>query len=313
MSTRLHPARRAAWHRVRQGVVSRQELLEAGFSSRSIQHRIAKRWLHPIWPGVYAVGRRDLTDEGWWRAAVLASGGGAALSHLSAATLWGIFEAPIWPIHVSIPVTARRSLRGIEHHRRTLLPCEITEHRDVPVTSVPAVIADLAARMPRGRLEGVVNEASIRGLVTPPELRAAIDAMPRRPGRAVLRETLDRRTFRFTRSQLERAFIPLALSAGLPRPETCVMVNGWEVDFYWPELNLVVEADSLTYHGTPQQQARDRLRDQAHAAAGTERLRITHSQIRYEARYVRGLLITVARRLARAGQVGRQLEQVGHR
>jgi very-short-patch-repair endonuclease len=134
--------------------------------------------------------------------------------------------------------------------------------------------------------------------------------MPRRAGKRNLAETLDRRTFRFSRSQLERAFIPLALRAGLPRPETCVMVNGWEVDFYWRELDLVVEADSLTYHRTPQQQATDRLRDQAHAAAETERLRITHSQIYYEPGYVVALLKAVARRLAK--QLGCELEQIGH-
>jgi very-short-patch-repair endonuclease len=138
--------------------------------------------------------------------------------------------------------------------------------------------------------------------------------MPRRAGRKPLRETIDRRTFRFTRSGLERAFIPLALSAGLSRPETRVMVNGFEVDFFWPDLGLVVETDSLTYHRTAQAQAKDRLRDQAHIAAGLTPLRLTHSQIRYEPGYVRAMLTTVARRLlARAEQVRRQLEQVGHR
>ena len=176
--------------------------------------------------------------------------------------------------------------------------------------TAPVVIVDLAAGLGRGPLETVINEADIRGLITVPALRATLDDMPRRAGKRNLAETLDRRTFRFTRSQLERAFIPLALKAGLPRPETCVMVNGWEVDFYWPELDFVVEADGLAYHRTPQQQARASLRDHAHAAAETERLRFTHSQIRYEPGYVVALLAKLARRLAK--QLGRQLQQVGH-
>ena len=51
-------------------------------------------------------------------------------------------------------------------------------------------------------------------------------------------------------------------------PLTKVWVNGFEVDFFWPELRLVVETDGLRYHRTPAEQARDRLRDQAHTAAG---------------------------------------------
>jgi hypothetical protein len=195
----------------------------------------------------------------------------AALCFWSGASHWELVEGRLWPIHVAMPPGARRSPKGVKPHPRILLPHEITEHRGIPVATVPVVITDLATTMRRGPLEGVVNQASIRGLIAPPDLRSALDEMPRRPGRKTLRETLDRATFRFTRSQLERAFIPIALKAGFSRPATCVEVNGWEVDFYWPELDFVVEADSLTYHRTPQQQARDRLRDQAHASWGCSR------------------------------------------
>ena len=37
--------------------------------------------------GVYAVGHRKLTKEGWWLAAVRAIGPGAVLSHVHAAAL----------------------------------------------------------------------------------------------------------------------------------------------------------------------------------------------------------------------------------
>jgi very-short-patch-repair endonuclease len=74
-------------------------------------------------------------------------------------------------------------------------------------------------------------------------------------------------------------------------------VNGFRVDFYWPELGLVVETDGLTYHRTPAQQAEDRRRDQAHTAAGLTVLRFTHAQVRYEPGYVEQVLRAVARRL----------------
>lgn len=74
-------------------------------------------------------------------------------------------------------------------------------------------------------------------------------------------------------------------------------MNGFEVDFYWPDLGLVVETDGLTYHWTPAAQARDRLRDQAHTAAGLTPLRFTHAQIRYEPQHVEQLLAAVVRHL----------------
>ena len=130
--------------------------------------------------------------------------------------------------------------------------------------------------------------------------------MPSQPGRGLgrLRTWLDRRSFRLTRSKLERWFLPLAARAGLPVPETKAWVNGFEVDFHWPEPRLVVETDSLRHHRTPAQQSRDHERDQAHTAAGYTRLRFTHEQVRYEPEHVLATLRPVARRLLGAAGPG---------
>ena len=75
-------------------------------------------------------------------------------------------------------------------------------------------------------------------------------------------------------------------------------MNGYRVDFYWPDLGLVVETDGLRYHRTPAQQARDRRRDQAHAAAGLTVLRFTHAEVTGEPGHVIATLAAVAERLA---------------
>ena len=121
--------------------------------------------------------------------------------------------------------------------------------------------------------------------------------MSSRPGLTKLRETLDRRTFVLTDSDLERRFLALARKGRLPVPETGRRVNGFKVDFFWPALGLVVETDGLTYHRTPTQQARDRLRDQAHTASGLTPLRFTHAQVRYEPDHVERTVASVVRRL----------------
>jgi very-short-patch-repair endonuclease len=72
------------------------------------------------------------------------------------------------------------------------------------------------------------------------------------------------------------------------------------VDFFWPKLGLVVETDGLRYHRTPAQQAKDRLRDQRHAASGLFPLRFTYEQVRYDPGHVEAILRAVTARLQAA-------------
>lgn len=145
-------------------------------------------------------------------------------------------------------------------------------------------------------VERLVNEADRLDLIDPPALRRELEAHRCEPGVKPLRGLLDERTFRLTDSELERRFLRIVEKAGLPFPLTGQSLNGFRVDFYWPDFGLVVETDGLRYHRTPAQQARDHLRDQAHLAAGLTPLRFTHAQVRYEAEYVRTTLLTVLRR-----------------
>ena len=128
-------------------------------------------------------------------------------------------------------------------------------------------------------------------------MRIELNAIKHRPGAPKLRALLDRPTFILTDSRLERLFNPLARRAGLSKPLTQQFLNGFRVDFYWPDLGLVVETDGLRYHRTPVEQARDRLRDQVHTASGLTPLRFTHAQVHYEPGYVEATLAAVARRL----------------
>src|SRR4051794_29212881 len=197
------------WNLVREqhGVITRDQLLALGWTADAIKHRLATGRLYVVWPGVYVVGRPDVSRY---------------------------------------------------------------------------------------------NEADKRRLVDPERLRGAIDHLPRTPGIAIVRATLDHRTFTLTDSRLERLFIPIALRAGLPMPLTQRRVNGFRVDFYWPELRLIVETDGLTYHRTPAQQAEDALRSQVHSARGFIPLRFTRAQVKYEPAYVESILREVVARISAA-------------
>src|SRR4029077_19156465 len=69
-------AGRGVWELVeaQHGVVSRRQLRALGYSRHAIGHRISIGRLWPVFRGVYAVGRPDLSSQGRWMAAVLACG-----------------------------------------------------------------------------------------------------------------------------------------------------------------------------------------------------------------------------------------------
>jgi very-short-patch-repair endonuclease len=277
----------SAWVLARRqhGVVTREQLVALGLSRHGIQHRIARGRLHPVGRGVYAVGRPELTRNGRLMAAVLVCGGEgrAAVSHSSAAALFKIGRERTGPIEVTRVDSGRVRVPGVRVHRRPALRVGwYGLYEGIPVTSPVHTLIDLAVREEVERVERLANEADKLGLVRTDELRAALGDHAGEPGVARLRGILDLRTFSFTRSKLESAFLPLVRRAGLPKPETAVYLNGHEVDFWFPELKLVVETDGLTYHRTPAQQARDRVRDQDHIAAGLIPLRFTHAQIKFD-------------------------------
>lgn len=232
-------------------------------------------------------------------AAVLACGPKALLSHSSAAALWriGIEERGLIEVSVISPYQRRRP--GLRIFRRTAIwPEDHTTRHGIPVTTPVQTLIDMSLRLDRSGVERMVNEADKYNLAHPPQLREALDERTGEKGVAKLRFILDRRTFRLTKEELERRFLPLAQKAGLPTPLTGQFVNEFEVDFYWPDLGLVVETDGLRYHRTPAEQARDRLREQAHTAAGLTPLRFTHEQVRYEPEHVLGVLGATAQMLA---------------
>lgn len=233
-------------------------------------------------------------------AAVLACGDRALLSHRSAAALWGIGRERGGSIDVSVRRHAYSRPPGIRVRSRPSLAAGNTTTRlGIPLTCPVQTLIDSATELPPAHLERMVNEADKLDLIDPEALRAALDDRAGEPGVPALRTLLDRDTFRLSDAELEVLFRPIAAAAGLPMPETKQIVNGYEVDFYWLDLGLVVETDGLRYHRTPAAQSKDARRDQTHTAAGLTPLRFSHYQVKYEPDYVRGVLSRTAANLQR--------------
>ena len=242
------------------GVVTTAQLAEAGIGRRSVAHRVQHGRLTPLHRGVYRVGPID-APYGREMAAILATGG--ALSHHSAAAVWGFRPPHQGDVHVT---AAGRSRQGVRVHRSPSVDAAV--HYGLRLTPPARTLHDLAPHLRQHDLDRAVEEAVIRGLTTPDELTS-------RPAlrRATIAEP------RLTRSEAERRLLRLIEEARLERPATNVRVNGWEVDAFWPRHRLVVEVDGYAFHGNRAAFERDRRKDAALTAAGYRVVRITWRQI----------------------------------
>jgi predicted transcriptional regulator of viral defense system len=202
------------------GVVSRDQLIALGFSGRAVRHRVARGRLHEVGRGVYAVGRPRLTRRGRWMAAVLVYGRDSLLSHWSAAALLGLAtEKHLIEVSVRTCSDRGRGVKGVRVHRRAgLKTADVAVWDRIPVTAPVRTLVDLAAVTGSAAIERMVNEADRLDLVDPETLRAALGAYRGQRGVARLRAVLDPRTFRRTRSGLERAFSGWSSGRGLPFP-----------------------------------------------------------------------------------------------
>ena len=257
------------------GVVALWQLVDAGMTRGWIDLRLARRRLHPVHRGVYAVGHPVLTQQGRWMAAVLACGHDAVLSHRSAAAHWRLLpvSATAWT-HVTI--AGRRGLRrrtGIVIHRPATA-LEATVHDGIPVTTVARTLLDLAATVDRHTAEQAVATAERLGLSTP-----GADVAAGRNGAPVLRELVGSGRVAPTRSALEARFLALCDEHGIEAPEVNQWVAGCEVDFVWPGRRVVVETDGGETHDGRIAFERDREKDARLTLAGFRVQRFAWRQV----------------------------------
>jgi len=270
------------------GAVSRAQLTALGLGRGAIAHRLRQGRLHPVHRGVYLVGHRVAPPLGREFAALLAVGGGAVVSHRSAARLWSMLREPPGEGEPEIELTVLggrgESRRGVRVHRAGRpADGDVVVRNGLPVTVPARTLLDLAA-VARGReLEWAFEEAVRTGLTSPGELARALDRLPRRRGAPALRALLRRdEAPALTRSEAEARLRDLIRAAGLPAPLANVRLAGHEVDALWRDRRLVVEVDGFAYHSSRAAFERDRARDAALQAAGYRVIRVTWRQLAEE-------------------------------
>jgi hypothetical protein len=298
--SREHPSDRAIAELARRqhGVVGRAQLKAMALGEDAIDRRVKRGHLHRVHRGVYVVGYPHLTRNGAFMAAVLACGDGAALSHFSAAVLWGMLSSG-GSIHVTTPRDRERP--GLVVHRARL-DGDVRKRAGIPVTAPARTLIDLADVAPRRTLERAMDEAEYLRLdctgLTPKHGRRGSGTLcsvlaVHRPGSTR------------TKSLLEELFLALCDKHGLPRPEVNVHIEGYECDFVWRDQRLIVETDGGAAHGTTRAMKRDPLRDGDLMIAGWRVWRISYERLLREpdaiAEQLIGLGITPSRRPAARG------------
>jgi very-short-patch-repair endonuclease len=266
------------------GVVSRAQLLAAGLTARVIRRAVEAGRLRPVFRGVYAVGHLALPREGWWMAALLACGEGAALSHRTAASLWGFLSGPILPVDVTTSTDRGRSHAAITTHRTPLAPFDALVRDGLRVTAPARTIVDLAAILSGRALREAVQRAQDLRRFDAEDIQATLARVPRRPGARRLQDliTLLAPHKDNARSHLERLFLRLVRTARLPKPACNHEVAERSRDFVWPEQRLVVEADGYRFHSSRQAKRRDNRRDRQLTALGWRPVRFTYEEIAFE-------------------------------
>jgi hypothetical protein len=275
--------------RRRAGIVSYAEALAAGVSRQALEHRRATGAIHLVHRNVYAVGHDDLSDEGWWHAALTACGEGGAISHVSAARRWRLLpDADLHPVHVTVPrESGPRRRPGISAHRPLdFHPLDVTSIGLLRVTTVPRAVLDLAPGLDRRTLALVLHRARVEQRMSLGALRAAMARAPRARGLRKLHSVAFGDATGPNRR--ERRFLALIRDAGLPAPQTNEFVEtdagSFLVDCLWQEQKLVYEIDDILSHGTAKAFVDDRRRDAALGDAGYRVRRVTDEDLWNEAR-----------------------------
>jgi Transcriptional regulator, AbiEi antitoxin/Protein of unknown function (DUF559) len=272
------------------GVFGLSQLRQLGITDDAVRKRVVRGRLDRIHRGVYALTPRSLlTGKGLWMAAVLACGPWAALSHRSAAHLYGLRPTTRAGIDVIVPRAAMRRYDGVDVHRSvTLADHDVTTVDSIPVTTLARMILDLAAVVDQRSVERVIGEAVDRGMFDLWAVNDQLKRNPKHPGTPRVRAALGPDRAGLTDSDLEELFVAIWWPTGLPRPQTRFYIDPGDggllirADFAWPAARFDLEIDGGRYHAPEHHRRRDYRRDQRLKRAKWEVLRVGDDQLNGE-------------------------------
>lgn len=231
--------------------ISREQLRRLGLSERAIAHRVAAGRLVLVEQGVFAVAPVLDDDWGRWMGATLTAPG-SLLSHASAATARGWLSR-----RTDVEFVTRdghggpRRHGGVVVYRSRTLDGDRDVLNDVPITSAPRTLLDLAPRSSDRALARAVREAVRLKHTTIPAIADRLGTYRGRRGAGRLAAAIARYAdlpLERARSGAEVRALEILRDAGRSMPRLNAQVAGKEADLSWPALHLIVEIDGGPFH-----------------------------------------------------------------
>jgi very-short-patch-repair endonuclease len=237
------------------GVISREDVADAGLSSRAIERMVASGELTRILPGVYAL---EGSRPSYMRRVVAAykwAGPGAVMSHTTSACLLRLDGLNERLIEVSTP-RRLRSKKVVVHQRDTSdIPYLTLE--GVSVARVEPTLLDLAVRLTPEAFELAFDSALRMGLTRYDRVKRYHETAAGRGVRGSaqlgvllrLREPCPRPHHSILevdfRQLIRRERLPEARSQFPVQLQTGLLVH---LDFAYPSETLAIEIDSVRWH-----------------------------------------------------------------
>ena len=217
--------------------------------------------------GVYADARSPMTPRGHLFAAALSfpPEAHAFFSHRTAAALLGLRELTIGRLELTIVADHTPKRPPLRVHRVCETPPadELRTRDGLTHSSAMRMLVELAARETPDELSRLITAAARKRLLDPRRVEQMLASHARAARIGDLRAALA--AYRPTpadKSGFERDFAEwLTSDLRIPPPRRNVHLEGWELDFYWPDHRVVAETDGQRYHMLPADRERDYRKD----------------------------------------------------
>jgi very-short-patch-repair endonuclease len=260
------------------GAFSRAQATDAGLSNRQLRSRVMSGALEQTGPNSFRVAGTPNTLKGQLVEVLLDIGGDVRVCGPTAAALHGMPGFSLRrPFHVLVGSDRNVRRNGVVVHRSEYIdPIDCEEVDGIAVTSPVRTVIDLARHASWAQLAGASEHLVADGLGSEDLLHRRIGALRSkgRYGIPLLLRVLERLEITAGgASWLEREYLRLLRRAGLPRPETQVILartkdHAVRVDCTFPGTRLVVELLGYRFHRTKSQMNCDASRRNALVAAG---------------------------------------------
>jgi len=186
--------------------------------------------------------------------AILGGPKGTVVSHLSAASVWGLLPPPD-VAHVTVARRSSGRFQGAVVHHATVGATDRCRFQRLPVTGLARTIVDCAAPLDQAGLDALVDAAIGRGLCRYRQIKAAWVRAGRVRGGDRLRSALaPYAAGARPRSEKEAHLLRLFHSWGLPAPECQYVIRDErgrfvaKVDFAWVPWHFGLEYDGDEFH-----------------------------------------------------------------